>query len=106
MLKSIMRPSVKFVVTTGVVGPAAVFGTSLLISRFARFRYGDLSMLVSASMFALAIALCPYLASKRCWISNRISLARSVVAAVPLFFVPVALFLPMLGWGDPVEHLA
>ncbi|MGA3326742.1 MAG: hypothetical protein ABSF45_19935 [Terriglobia bacterium] len=105
MLKSLMRPSVKFVLTTGAAGPSAVFAVTLVSYLARSIRYGDLALLLSASMFALVTALCPYLASKRCWISDRISLFRSLGAAVPLFFVPVALFLPMVGWGDPVEHL-
>jgi hypothetical protein len=87
------------------MGLGAVFAAPLLSYLNRRPRYGDWSLLLSTALFALAIALCPYLASRRCWISDRITLARSLVAAVPLFFVPVALFLPMMGWGDPVEHL-
>jgi hypothetical protein len=106
MLRSLLRPSVRFVLTTGVAGPGAVFAATLLSYLPGSPRYGDWSLLVSTSLFALVTALCPFLASKRCWISDRITLARSLIAAVPLFFVPVAMFLPMMGWGDPVEHLS
>ena len=96
MLKSLMRPSVRFVFTTGIAGLGAVGAAPLLFFLGRRFRNGDLPFLLGVATFALTIALCPYLASKRCWISHRITLLRAFVAALPLFFILPALFLPML----------
>lgn len=100
-----MRPAIKFALSTGCAGLLA-FGAAILAPNLGRFsRQGDLLLMLGGAVFALLLVLTPYLASKRHWIPDKITLARSLCAAVPLFFVPPALLLPLVGWGDPDEHL-
>ena len=62
-------------------------------------------MLFSGVVFAVPVSLAPYLASKRGWLSSSISWKRSLLAALPLPFLPVALFIGTIDWGDMQEHL-
>lgn len=100
-----MRPATKFALTNGGAALCALGAVALLPYLGKSFRFGDLPLLLGSAIFAVLLVAGPYLASKRSWISDRITLIRCCLAAVPLFFVPFALFLPMVGWGDPEEHL-
>ena len=68
-------------------------------------RGGDLGILISGVVFAVPVFLGPYLASRRGWLSSPVSIGRTVLAALPLPFLPVAFFVGMIGWGDMQEHL-
>jgi hypothetical protein len=53
---------------------------------------------------AIPTLVTPYLMWRRGWISDGIPIARSVLASLPLPFLPIALMAGMIGWGDMQEH--
>jgi hypothetical protein len=81
----------------------ALGGLTLGLPRLSR--HGDLIVLVSGAVFAIPVLLAPYFAGRKGWLTFSISLGRSLQAAIPLPFLPLAFFLGMIGWGDMQEHL-
>jgi hypothetical protein len=81
----------------------ALGGLTLGLPRLSR--NGDLILLVSSAVFAIPVFLAPYFAGRKGWLTFPISLGRSLQAAIPLPFLPLAFFLGMIGWGDMQEHL-
>jgi hypothetical protein len=83
---------------------ATVLG-SLLFGLRGLSRLGESAFLISGTAFAVPVFLGPYLASRKGWLSSPVSLGRSLLAAFPLPFLPLAFLIGMVGWGDMQEHL-
>jgi len=100
-----LKSTMKFALLCGVLNVIAAILCSLSFGIRVLSRGGDLGILISGVVFAVPVFLGPYLASRRGWLSSPVSIGRTVLAALPLPFLPVAFFVGMIGWGDMQEHL-
>jgi hypothetical protein len=100
-----LNSTVKFALLSGALAALAstLGGWSLALPRL--LRHGDLMLLVSGVIFAIPLSLAPYIARSNGWLTFPVSLGRSVLAAIPLPFLPAGFFIGMMGWGDMQEHL-
>jgi hypothetical protein len=100
-----LKSTVKFAFLCGALAALATILCGLSFGIRGLSRIGDSAMLLSGIVFAVPVSIGPYLASRNGWLSFPVSLGRSVLAALPLPFLPVASFIGMIGWGDMQEHL-
>ena len=100
-----MKSTIKFALLSSALTVLAALLGSLSFGIRGLSRLGTVGILVSGIAFALPVFLAPYLASRRGWLSPPVSLRRSLLAALPMPFLPLAFFIGMVGWGDMQEHL-
>lgn len=100
-----LKSTFKFALLCGALTAIAAILGSLTFGIHGLSRVGESAILISGLIFAAPISLGPYLASKKRWLSFPVSLGRSMLAASPLPFLPIAFFIGMIGWGDMQEHL-
>ncbi len=100
-----LKSTVKFALLCGALTVIAAILCSMSFGIRVLSRRGDLGILISGVVFAVPVFLGPYLASRRGWLSSPVSIGRTVLAALPLPFLPVAFFVGMIGWGDMQEHM-
>jgi len=100
-----MKSFVKFALLCGALTAfAAILGSlSFGIRRLSRI--GDTAVLISGVIFAVPVFLGPYLTSRKGWLTSPVSLGRSLLAALPLPFLPAAFFIGMVGWGDMQQQV-
>ena len=100
-----MKSTIKFALLRGALTVLAAILGSLSFGLRGLSRLGDSAVLISGTVFAVPVFLGPYLASRKGWLISPVTLGRSLLAAFPLPFLPVAFFIGMVGWGDMQEHL-
>ena len=100
-----LKSTVKFGLFCGALTVIAAILCSMSLEIRGLSRAGDSGILISGLIFAVPVFLGPYLAGRRGWLSCTVSLGRTMLAALPLLFLPVAFFVGMIGWGDPQEHV-
>jgi hypothetical protein len=99
-----VKSTIKFAFLCGALTVLAAIlgGLSFGIRGLSR---SDSGILISGLAFAVSIFLAPYWASRKGWLVSRVSLSRSLLAALPVPFLPLAFLIGMVGWGDMQEHI-
>jgi len=101
-----MRLSGKFVLCTGALS-AAAFCAFWFVSSTVTAKISHLGrwFLLASILCWIVPAASSYLASKRSWIPDHLTLVRCVVGTLPLICMPLAFVVSLIGWGDPQEHV-
>ena len=100
-----MKSTIKFALLCGALTVLAAVLGGLLIGLRGLSRLGDSGILISGLFLAVPVSLGPHLASRKGWLTSPVSLGRSLLAALPVPFLPLAFLIGMVGWGDMQEHL-
>jgi hypothetical protein len=90
--------------TRTLLSPAVVAHVHGVSVSFAAQSHEKQRLVRLGMRMAIPTLVTPYLMWRRGWISDGIPIARSVLASLPLPFLPIALMAGMIGWGDMQEH--
>src|SRR5215472_11441292 len=99
-----MKSLTKSVFLCGVAACFATGAAMLVMASRTLGRNGDVGILVGGAFYSAIFILGPFVASKSGWLEPGFSLWRSLFAAIPLMFLPIAFFIGYFGWGDIQEH--
>jgi hypothetical protein len=100
-----MRPTAKFLLSSGASGLIGLGASVVLSFASAKLRNADALVLFAGIAYATPIVFTAYLASKRLWVPESITIGRALLSILPLALLPFALLFSFIGWGDPQEHL-
>jgi hypothetical protein len=101
----LVKSTIKFALLCGALTVVAAILGGLSFGLRGLSLLGSSGILISGAIFAVPVFLGPFLASRKGWLAPPVSVGRSLLAALPLPFLPVAFFIGMVGWGDMQEHL-